>query len=829
MNTKRERIGQTVSRETMTYLNLIRRWLRLAGLIASAAMAGGADNLAPPSGFEEGFSGWTRWGRDANLITLEAGQAPHGRHAARLQPGHNALYFGCGLSPDQAYALRFSYRLEGENPAGQVTLSFNTKEGGFRSAGFQTWKIEPAGTNAAAWTGFHRVFLPAPIAATCQVSFSAAAGSILWLDDVSLTATEKPAGLVPLPDPWQGMRQRTARPLFRELLGAQPGNYSVVCWTHDLKRTDKSGRPLPGFEDEAQWQREVRKIFQEAGEAGMGFLDLPARLDGADPTRTAAFHAEQSRRYGVKFDVWSEGSASQAAGIKNGAEILNPAAVARGQPPILSWVDPKYVEAQENILRALGKQLRDLPFVGVYYGRDEPTIHLPEGQPEQWGAYGTAMAAQVRQRYGHGKFAAPQPQSPSFQTDPDKPLRWIAYNRWMSDQFIATRKRLYDALHEAHPGARYTAANFWFMSRFVPYDYTGFAACSDLVELDPYASSAEARHAAAVPGKAKLRGRGVFNHGFGAKFMTDLTGKPVRIVVQAFDYAGYAMQPEDLREWVSQAIRCGASAIDYYTLDRPRQTQPERWRMMLHLSRVLTRLNRVQLPDDPDTAILYTLYTHMSHGANTGGDQLYAAHALIGEQAGSWFQFVGDAPLERDEVRLDRYKVVYLPAAKYMTPTATQRIEDYVRAGGVLVCGDPEAFSFDLAGNATRAAQTRILGCNPAGPSSATRVTMSSPAFGLEAGATLPLLETDPYDVAGSCVLAVTDNDAKIVANYPGGTPAIISRRLGQGRVIVFAFNPFAPSVTVEPGAWPAFFKGLQQSLGCRVDRPIWRFVLPPP
>ena len=37
------------------------------------------------------------------------------------------------------------------------------------------------------------------------------------------------------------------------------------------------------------------------------------------------------------------------------------------------------------------------------------------------------------------------------------------------------------------------------------------------------------------------------------------------------------------------------------------------------------------LPPAADTAILYTLYTHMSHGASTTGDQVYAAHALVGE------------------------------------------------------------------------------------------------------------------------------------------------------------------------------------------------------
>ena len=51
--------------------------------------------------------------------------------------------------------------------------------------------------------------------------------------------------------------------------------------------------------------------------------------------------------------------------------------------------------------------------------------------------------------------------------------------------------------------------------------------------------------------------------------------------------------------------------------------------------------------------------------------------------------------------------------------------------------------------------------------------------------------------------------------------------QLGKGRVITFAANPFAPQVTVDASAWPAAFKGLQQSLGCKVDQPIWHFALP--
>ena len=319
----------------------------------------------------------------------------------------------------------------------------------------------------------------------------------------------------------------------------------------------------------------------------MGYLNLPGGLDGKEPWRTAEFHREQFRKYGVRYDVWSEGGGSIAAALKNGAELLNATAKDLGRKPSVSWVDPAYVEAQAQILRKLGAQLKGEPFVGYYYGKDEPSVHLPEGAPEQWGAYGRAMAKEVLEQYGSGRFAAPLPKEKSFQEDPNKPLRWLAYNRWMNDQFIASRCRLRQVLREADPGARYSPADYWFMSGFQPYDFSRLAACSDLMECDPYASSAE-----------RERGRGVFNHGFGAKFMCDLTDKPVRIIAQAFHYAGYSMTPDDLREWVSQALRCGASAIDYYTMDSPRWTDLPRWKMMLHLSSVITRMNRIALPSD---------------------------------------------------------------------------------------------------------------------------------------------------------------------------------------------------------------------------------------
>ena len=789
-------------------------------------------------GFERGFDGWTRWGKNAELITLDSGLSHSGTNSARIQHGQNALYFSRPLSPGQAYELRFAYKLAGENPSGQIALGFFKQGGGLRSAGGQNLKLAPlVSVGSTAWAEFRHVFLPTAITASCQFSFTAGDGSTLWVDDVSLRVVPRPNDLAEPTLPWEGLTRRTPNPLFQALLTAEPGGYTVVSWAHDLNPKSKTGLKSPELADDAAWQKEVAAIFKETGEAGMGFMDLPGRLDGKEPWRTAEFHGEQFRKYGVRYDVFCESSASTATGLKNGAELLNQTGKDLGRRPSVSWVDPAYVEAQCRILRKLGAQLRGEPFVGYYYGKDEPSIHIPEGPPEQWGAYGRGMAKEVLEHYGFGRFAVPLPREKSFQEDPNKPLRWIAYNRWMNDQFIATRCRLSQALHEADPAARYSPANYWFMSGFQPYDFSRLAACSDLMECDPYASSAE-----------RERGRGVFNHGFGAKFMSDLTGKPVRIVAQAFHYAGYSMTPDDLREWVSQSLRCGASAIDYYEMDSPRWTDPARWKMMLHLSRVITRMNRIALPQTADTAVLYALYTHASHGPSTSGDQVYAAHALLGELAGSWFKFVSDAQLERGERSLKGFRAVYLPLGKYLTPEAAKLIEDYVRAGGVLVCGDAEAFASDFAGKDTSATRERILGIKNIGPKATAtnsedgkaqsaseapdRIILQSAQWGLQAGTSLrlfPLKLGEDAAPGRAQQIAPADPKAKILGKFPDGSPAIVTHQLGKGRVITFAANPFAPQVTVDTTAWPAAFKGLQQSLGCKVDQPIWRFLLPAP
>ena len=275
-------------------------------------------------------------GTPASSRSIQPSPIP-GTNSARIQHGQNALYFSHPLSPGQAYELRFAYRLAGESPSGQVALGFFKEGGRFRSAGAQSFKFAPPPGSGAA--GVDRVparsFCPRPSPPPASSRSRAGDGSTLWIDDVSLRAVPRPADLAEPTLPWEGLKRRTPKPLFKELLTTKPGGYTVISWAHDLNPRSKTGPQVPragGRRRVAEGSR--RRSSRKPAKPGMGFMDLPGRLDGKEPWRTAEFHREQFRKYGVRYDVFSENSASTAAGLKNGAELLNATAKDQGRKPV---------------------------------------------------------------------------------------------------------------------------------------------------------------------------------------------------------------------------------------------------------------------------------------------------------------------------------------------------------------------------------------------------------------------------------------------------------------------------------------------------------------
>jgi len=102
------------------------------------------------------------------------------------------------------------------------------------------------------------------------------------------------------------------------------------------------------------------------------------------------------------------------------------------------------------------------------------------------------------------------------------------------------------------------------------------------------------------------------------------------------------------------------------------------------------------------------------------------------------------------------------------------------------------------------------------------RISLTSARWGCHRNRLAALRPPARGRVSSGCAreIALTDPKAEVLGAYPDGSPAIVLHRLGKGRVITFAANPFAPQVTVDASAWPAAFKGLQQSSAARWTAP---------
>jgi hypothetical protein len=792
----------------------------LALILTVSCASLSAENLVTVNpDFANGLTGWELYGKDQAKIRFEQGKGPDGSNCAVVPTGHASIAEGIELKPGRVYELSFMYRRSGPSANGGLSFFFNKLKGINANAGVfnLSFPESPGAVPAAKWIEFREAFKTPKMTARGKLILSANGLGEIWYARVSLVELKvapKNRPLIPTTDLSYLPNIRTKSPLYEELLSDAPGNYTVVAWTHNLNMKNLPASMAAKFTEE-QWKQEVSKALQEAGEVGMMYYWLPGHAEEAE---------EAYPKYGVKFEVNCESSAVRGDAIKRGAEILNPiASSTTSVDKVVSLVDPVYIESEVNTMKTCAERFKGKPYVFAYLGRDEPSVAIPEGPTSSWGPFGKKCAGEVLSQYGFGKYAMPAPADTEYLADEkNQPFRWIAYNRWMAEKYAESKKPVYEALKTIEPNAKYSPCDYWFMSGFIPFDFVQMARYSDIVECDPYASSGE-----------RALGRGLYNHGFGPKFLSDIMGKPIRSIVQAFDYAGYEMTPEDLLEWVSQSMRAGATHISYYQMDNPRYNDPDRWKMMIYISKVITGMKALKLPTDPEVAILYSSDTHRSGGISTKASELYTAYSLLGERAGSWFTFVDDESLERGDKSLSKYRALYIPLGTYQRESVVRKIEEFVKNGGTVICGDPTVFSWDINGSDLSAYRERIFGVRTFGPKSCdSMIVGTSPWTGSCAGMKLPVFRPvvrGGWSDDNGWSVKLAKPGVRVLAKFADGAPAVTSVKYGKGEAIYFAANPFVPECLVEGDGWNRLFRALQEHIGAKTDRPIWRFKLPAP
>jgi hypothetical protein len=428
-----------------------------------------AENLIKANpGFASGLSGWELYGNDKDKIKLGEKQGPNGTNCAVVPSGRGSISQDLTLKPDAVFELSFKYLRTQPGTSGNLDFFFNKPHGINASSGRMesVFPHRSADAPPGQWVEFRGVFrTPAGTQSGKLILSADGLGEIRFarIAIVELPSAPSDRLLLPTTDLSYLPNVRTKNPLFQELLSDKPGNYTVIAWTHNLNMNNLPAEMKSKYTDET-WKREVTKSFEEARDAGMYYYWLPGHRDVAP---------ELYKKYGTKFDISCETSAVPEAALKKGAELLNPAASSTSSVRRnVSLVDPVYIETAKETIQRLAGEFKGQPYVFLYQGKDEPSIHIPEGPMSSWGPFGKQCADEVLNQYGYGKYAIPAPGDPAYQKDEaNQPYRWIAFNRWMARKYADSKKVYREALRAVDPNAKYNACDFWFMSG-LRYDFS---------------------------------------------------------------------------------------------------------------------------------------------------------------------------------------------------------------------------------------------------------------------------------------------------------------------------------------------------------------------
>ena len=412
---------------------------------------------------------------------------------------------------------------------------------------------------------------------------------------------------------------------------------------------------------------------------------------------------------------------------------------------------------------------------------------------------------EIREEFGSGKYGMPD--SPE-DTDP---FRRIAFRRWVNAQLTETYKRTYPLVKQVDPD----------LVMLGP-DPSGGVPPIDLEAITPYFDimcsqtwSSPSSHV------------GHLTTGADTKAMADLSECPVWSLVQH----NASKTPEAIREQYSQVFRNGGQGVillgvEWYDreLEHPRFTNPAKWQAMLEVARTVTSMRQLKLPR-PDTALLYASDTYLTFDspkmANTDHPETYAAYAALGPGAGSWFSFVSDRQIARGTRDLTEYKAIYIALATYQDAAVLDKLEQYARQGGIIVCGDETAFTWGVNGDDLSARWEKLTGVKRGAARPAASLAETVPN-GLLEGRPEAMLRLPEAGVS----LEPIDASVEPLAVFADGAPAATIRPFSKGWVICFAANPFASPD--KNSTVIALVRAIQEAAGAELDQPIWRFKLPP-
>ena len=604
---------------------------------------------------------------------------------------------------------------------------------------------------------------------------------------------------------------------FKELLSEEPGNYIVGSWAH--------GYHLGGYPKsfQANYSPEKGKLEQEqylaeTGRAGMfgpAFPWVVKLIGGMAEIRSL------NKKYGMKFPLMAQNSSMSRKAVKNGAVYINTTAKHAVPDP----VDPAIAQVVNDELKSyLKKHSAIIPYLVVINGEDEPTNNTYKAFSFTSNAENKKslkkLDAKIKHDFGFSKFGL-YDYYDDVNSERQSAFNHIAFWSWWSEEYCKIRKKDKAVAEQLAPEVPYLI-NFNSCSSFRYLDFTRISTAMHWIGCDPYPTATMAFHG---------RNRALYHTGFSTKLIHDSAAPGVKtcIMPQGFVYHGRGPSPENIREWASQAIKNGASILYWYTLGPLRITIPESYKEMLRVNKLISSMNKLKLPKKTVTALFFS-QTARCGVKDEAQYSLYTLYVLLGEKLKTWFKFVNETMLKMDMDSLDSYRLVYVPELKYTDNATAEKLLIFVENGGILVLFDPESFMWNVNGERMTTFRSKLLGAPLGKPCTAGNIIMSKNYLGLKKGVRMPLTKIRGRRDRGT-VLAFNvqpPGDANIFATYASGKPAAYERKIGKGKVIYFAAQPFGNAqLATCNSSWKTFLSGLAKEVGELESLAIWDFLLP--
>ncbi|MEN6386571.1 MAG: beta-galactosidase trimerization domain-containing protein [Phycisphaerales bacterium] len=379
----------------------------------------------------------------------------------------------------------------------------------------------------------------------------------------------------------------------------------------------------------------------------------------------------------------------------------------------------------------------------------------------------------------------------------------MAYRKWLNQEMNKIMVEMYTTVKKECPDILVISDDP--IAAGQPYDFSKWKSCCDIVTHQLY------------PGGSPYRA----SFGYVTKLVKDISdADEFWPCLHVEEYAS-SFNPQETLDLISESFRNGATGIHYYLKDtigvrnanKYMRTEyygaPERWNIEMAAIQQLKKMNKLKFPE-ADFAILFSCDSYCAMPPESRTENAESAYTVLGPGAGSWFKFINDYQIDRNEIVLNQFKAVYIPYANYQSVSVVNKIKDYVHNGGTVITGDPEVFAFDTNGVDNSSVRNEIFGIKKLDSTRVKNIRYN--------GSDLP--------VKGKTFDIETDNDTEVIASFDNNKPAVVLNEYGKGKAYYFATNPFTYKMLASK-EWTDFFKSFQRKLGLQVEHKIWRFNLP--